>query len=222
MAKMGKLIAFEGADCAGKSSVLKKLEIVLPVIYEDETFIFTREPGNLIGGKDNKSEQIRTKLLSVKRSTYEESKLFAEARKMHTLDIIQELKKGHNVITDRYIWSSIVYQGDVLGTNKVLEDNADTIYQLKKDNIKVNTILFDINEDTYNERMSSRITKDAMEDIDSEIVSRRIRNFNNIYQYGGEPVITDNLYVIDSNGTEYDRILLESINIINKILKEEN
>ena len=48
--KKGRLITLEGPDTAGKTTLVEKLKTALPIIYPDDTFLFTREPGNLLYG----------------------------------------------------------------------------------------------------------------------------------------------------------------------------
>ena len=55
---MGKWIIIERTDCSGKSTGIKKLKKILPVIMTDEKFMYTREPGNLIN-EDSICEEIR-------------------------------------------------------------------------------------------------------------------------------------------------------------------
>lgn len=218
----GKLIAFEGPDTAGKSSIIEKLKIVLPAVFEKEKFIYTREPGNLIS-EQNESEEIRNILLNNNKTIKEQSELFAKARYLHTIDIIKKLKEGYNVITDRYILSSLYYQGLILGYEAVFEDNKETIDMLNEEQIKLNTIVFKISESTYNERMSTREQeKDALENVDNKMVLDRIDAYNSA-SYGDElkHINQNKVYTINANGTDYNRILLDTLDVLNIILKEE-
>lgn len=220
----GILIAFEGADCAGKSSILEKLKIVLPVMYDNKKFIYTREPGDLLSENNNESEQIRKELLSNKNlSNREQAELFAKSRYLHTQKIIEKIKEGYIVITDRYLLSSVIYQGMTLGYEEVLNINKDVITLLNDNNISLQSIVFKITEQTYEERMSSRNEdKDAMEDIEKAMVLDRIESYNSI-ENGSELkyINNNNTVTIDVNGSDYDRILLDTLYHISRILKEE-
>ena len=102
--KMGKLIVFEGPDTSGKTTTINKLKTALPIIFEKESFIFTREPGNLIANSNNTSEKIRKILLTDSSlKPLKQAELFAIAREYHVKDIIRKLKAGKNVIVDRVI-----------------------------------------------------------------------------------------------------------------------
>ncbi|SCI68655.1 Thymidylate kinase [uncultured Clostridium sp.] len=216
--RKGKLITLEGPDTAGKTTLVKSLKSILSIIYPNEVFLFTREPGNLLSEKNNKSESIRKKLLSdTSLSPEEQAKLFAESRYYHTVNIIKELNKGNHVITDRYLFSSIIYQGLDLGFTKILDINEKSLNLLKENNIDINNIVLQISLETYNKRMSSKI-KDALEDVDEQIVFDRIMNHNIV------ATINDTLgqrlgkiYTINANKTQSD-VVIEALNHIHKII----
>ena len=201
--KMGKLITFEGPDTCGKTTTINKLKTALPIIFENERFMFTREPGNLLSKrKNNTPEQIRYELLTNENlTTQEQAKLFAQARLYHVKDIIRELKKGKNVITDRFILSSLVYQGMEIGYDTVIEINKKALDMLKENEIEINNIVLHIDKSTYEKRISNR-KKDAMEQVDEEIIDKRIDfhkdeeflknlNIGNIYQVNANNVSTN-------------------------------
>lgn len=219
----GKLIAFEGADCAGKSSIIEKLKIVLPVTYVDKKFLYTREPGNLLS-ENNECEDIRNELLANKDLTErEQAELFAKARFLHTKEIIEKLKEGYNVITDRYLLSSLLYQGISLGFEEVYKMNKDSINLLNDNNIKLETIVFKINEETYNERISNRQEeKDALEDVELTKILDRISYYNVTTSNDELKYINNNkISIVDANGTDYGRMLIDTLYHFNRILEEE-
>lgn len=224
--KMGKLIAIEGPDTSGKSTVIKKLKTALPNTLTKELFLFTREPGNRLNsnGGYNKSEIIREKLLSDNTlSPLEQAQLFAEARYFHTIEIIKYLKQGYNVITDRYLLSSLFYQGPVIGFKYVMELNNECLKLLAENNIDINNIVLNITENTYEQRMS-RKTKDALEDVDDKIIRDRIFYNNNakttVQSYANEykALNENNIYMVDANQDE-DSVLMDTLINIYKIIK---
>jgi dTMP kinase len=89
---------------------LKKL------INNDKEFVFTREPG---GNGIKINEDIRLILLDPKNTNMShktEALLYAASRAQHVEELISpSLDKGINVVCDRYIDSSIVYQGHCRG-----------------------------------------------------------------------------------------------------------
>lgn len=218
--KIGKLIALEGPDTAGKTTLITKLKTVLPTIYPNETFLFTREPGNLLHCEYNQSEIIRNKLLTDNTlSPLEQAELFARARYYHIIDIIEELKKGNNVITDRFLFSSIIYQGLDLGFKKILDLNSDVLNLLEEENIEINNIVLQINHDVYKNRMGDRESKDAMEDVEEKKVIERI-TYHNIVRRINEDLDfkLGNIYTIDATRTQADSCI-EALNHINKIIR---
>ena len=217
--KKGRLITLEGPDTAGKTTLVEKLKTALPIIYPDDTFLFTREPGNLLYGEFNKSESIRERLLTDNTLTADEqAKLFAESRYYHTIEIIKELNKGNHVITDRYLFSSIIYQGLELGFSKILDYNKETLKLLKENNIDINNLVLQISIETYEERMSKK-TKDAMEDVDDRMIRDRIL-YHNIVKTVNEDLNNHlgTVYTIDANKTLSD-VVIEALNHIHKIIR---
>lgn len=105
---MAAFISFEGVDGAGKSTQLKLLLQFLDDQGVD--YVFTREPGGT-----PLAEKIRTILLdpaNVGMSVIAEAFLFAASRAEHVREVIRPaLEAGKVVICDRFVDSSIVYQG---------------------------------------------------------------------------------------------------------------
>ena len=104
----GLFIAFEGGEGSGKSTQAELLKGYLETL--GETVILTREPGGTDLGK-----QLRGILLDPKTgdiSPRAEALMYAADRANHVHQkIIPALKRGEVVITDRYLDSSIAYQG---------------------------------------------------------------------------------------------------------------
>lgn len=122
----GKFITFEGTEGSGKTSVIKKIR----THYEKLGLkvLTTREPGGI-----RISEQIRSILLSKENNEMDartEALLFAAARRQHLVEVIEPaLNEGYIVICDRFIDSSLVYQGLArdIGIDKVYEMNCFAI-----------------------------------------------------------------------------------------------
>ena len=108
----GKFIAFEGCEGSGKSTQLKLLAEYL--IGHGVDFILTREPGG-----SEISEQIRGIILNGKNTDMCdecEALLYAAARVQHLKQtVMPALEDGKLVICDRYIYSSLAYQGYARG-----------------------------------------------------------------------------------------------------------
>lgn len=104
----GYFIAFEGGEGAGKSTQERRLAESLEA--RGHTVVRTREPGGTPAG-----EQIRHVLLSPEFEGLDpraEALLFAASRGEHVVRVIRPaLLRGDVVICDRYIDSSVAYQG---------------------------------------------------------------------------------------------------------------
>jgi len=103
----GLFITFEGVEGAGKTSVL---QYVYDELKQDYDVIKTREPGGI-----NISEKIRAIILDKKHTEMDartEALLYAAARRQHLVErIIPALDEGKIVLCDRFIDSSLAYQG---------------------------------------------------------------------------------------------------------------
>lgn len=108
----GKFIAFEGGDGSGKSTIL---EMIYDYLVSNEIkCIKTREPGGIKISEDIRSIILDTKNTEMDRKT--EALLYAAARRQHLVEkVIPELNKGTIVLCDRFIYSSLAYQGYARG-----------------------------------------------------------------------------------------------------------
>lgn len=104
---MGLFITFEGPDGCGKTSIINLLK---EYYKNNEKIIFTREPG---GTKI--SEKIREIILSndnSEMSARTEALLYSASRAQHIDELIKpNLEKGNVIISDRFVLSSLAYQG---------------------------------------------------------------------------------------------------------------
>jgi len=113
-------ISFEGLDGCGKTTQVELLEAYLET--KELEFVGTREPGGTALG-----EQLREIVLhGGKISPWAEVAIFAAARAELVEEVIEPaLKRGAIVISDRFVDSSLVYQGAArgLGIEEVLQLN---------------------------------------------------------------------------------------------------
>lgn len=116
--KKGYFVTLEGGEGSGKSTQLKLLEDYLDKGGYD--VIYTREPGGT-----PISEEIRKILLggkNIEMSDETEALLFAAARAQHIKEkILPAIAEGKTVVCDRYVHSSLVYQGYARGLGEFVE-----------------------------------------------------------------------------------------------------
>lgn len=120
--KRGVFITVEGPEGAGKTTVLTKVGEQLK--KEGYSIVLTREPGGI-----PIAEQIREVILNrdnTKMDPRTEALLYAAARRQHLMEkVVPALKEGCIVLCDRFLDSSLAYQGYArgLGIEEVREIN---------------------------------------------------------------------------------------------------
>ncbi|MCM3164681.1 dTMP kinase [Metabacillus litoralis] len=128
----GKFITFEGPEGAGKTSVLEELMKDIKVIETEA--VFTREPGGI-----HIAEKIREVILHKDHTEMDprtEALLYAAARRQHLVEkVIPAIESGKVVFCDRFIDSSLAYQGYArgLGIDEVFSINEFAINGLMPD-----------------------------------------------------------------------------------------
>lgn len=105
----GIFITFEGPDGAGKTSVIEE---IVPLLREQAKvdIVETREPGGI-----KIAEEIRKVILNPENTLMDdrtEALLYTAARRQHIVEKIEPaLSAGKMVICDRFVDSSLAYQG---------------------------------------------------------------------------------------------------------------
>ena len=201
----GKLITFEGIDGSGKSTQIELLSKKLDN-YGIENIIL-REPGGT-----QISEKIRNVLLDNNNDINDctETLLFLSSRSQLVNEvIIPSLDKGIFVLCDRYVDSTVAYQGYGRGLDldKINILNEFAVNKLYPDL----TIIFDIDISISLDRMSSRsIKKDRMEQIDSKIIKK--------IKYGYLQIAKNNkdrCIIINGNDKSIEEINNELVSLFN-------
>ena len=158
----GLFITFEGCEGSGKTTVSKYLYNRLK--EEGYDVIYSREPGGV-----DIAEQIRSVILNVRNTAMDsrtEALLYAASRRQHLAEIVlPALKAGKIVLCDRFVDSSLVYQGYArgIGIDKVWELNQFAIDDCMPDL----TLYYDVDVETGLSRVRSR---GEMNRLDSENV----------------------------------------------------
>lgn len=157
---MAAFITFEGPEGSGKTTVLNQINKLLS---ENYNVISTREPGGVTTG-----EEIRNILLDGENIDIRtEALLFAASRREHLVEkVIPALKNNKVVLCDRYIDSSLAYQGYArgIGIEEVKKINEFAINGLYPDL----TIYLDIDAEVgrerilKNQRSQNRLDKETL------------------------------------------------------------
>lgn len=157
---MAAFITFEGHEGSGKTTVLNQINKLLS---ENYNVISTREPGGVSTG-----EEIRNILLDGENIDIRtEALLFARSRREHLVEkVIPALKNNKVVLCDRYIDSSLAYQGHArgIGIEEVKKINEFAINGLYPDL----TIYLDIDAEVgrerilKNQRSQNRLDKETL------------------------------------------------------------
>ncbi len=203
----GKFITFEGPDGSGKTTVstavVEKLkEAGIPVLY-------SREPGG-----SAIAEQIRDVILDPKNTAMDartEALLYAASRRQHLKEIIEPaLDKGINVICDRFIDSSLAYQGygRHIGEQEVYQINEFAIESHMPDK----TIFLKISAEEGLSRIQNRSFLDR---LDQESITFHDDVFN-----GYEKVVEkykDRMIIVDAS-KEVDAVIEDAYKAVMEIL----
>lgn len=187
--KKGYFITFEGGDGAGKSTQISKLKEYLQSKGFD--VIITREPGGTDIG-----EKIRNIILDPENKEMDavtEAMLYAASRAQHVAQVIKPaIDDGKIVICDRFIDSSIAYQGFGRGLgNSVSIINSYAVGEYMPDK----TVLLKLKPQFGSKRISDR-EKDR---IELEAVSFHQAVFDGYEAL--EKIYPERIIGIDATGT---------------------
>jgi dTMP kinase len=129
---MSYFITLEGVEGSGKSTIINFIKDSLET--SGKKVVVTREPGGI-----DIAEQIRSVILDKKNTKMEgrtEALLYAAARRQHLVEkVIPALNEGCIVLCDRFVDSSLAYQGYArgLGIREVFSINQFAIGDLMPD-----------------------------------------------------------------------------------------
>ncbi len=169
--KRNLFITFEGPEGAGKTTVIK--EIAERLAQENIDVLATREPGGI-----EIAEKIRTIILNPEHTAMDErteALLYAAARSQHYFEKVRPaLDAGKMVICDRFIDSSLAYQGYArgIGVDEVLSINEFAIGKKLPDL----TILFDISPEVGLARIHAHGDREVNRlDVESLAFHQKVR-----------------------------------------------
>lgn len=205
--KKGLFIVFEGGEGTGKTTAI---ESIYDWIQEkDLKCIKTREPGGI-----KISEEIRQVILdkdNTKMDGRTEALLYAAARRQHLVEkVIPALNEGYVVLCDRFIDSSLAYQGFArgLGIDEVMSINKFAIGEYMPDL----SILFDLEPKIGLERISTsgerEINRLDLEKIDFHEKVRE--GYNKVYKENRHRIVKINAEQSKENVLKEIKKILEN------------
>lgn len=184
---MAKFITLEGIDCSGKSTTAKFITEYLTKIKVPH--LMTREPGGT-----KLAEDLRGLLLSDKyRIDKDTENLMFSAARCHHLQnlIVPALNDGINVISDRYVDSTLVYQSDSIEDMLHLRNQFKHYTWLRKPD---HIFYFRVSAETVTNRLANRkgISADRIETRILENIDASIRKYDSLTELHKYIVIDGN------------------------------
>ena len=203
----GIFITFEGPDGAGKSTIINM------VAQQLGNVLLTREPGGI-----DIAEQIRAVILDKENTAMDprtEALLYAAARRQHLIEKVKPaLNEGKIVLCDRFVDSSLAYQGYArgLGIDEVFAINHFAIENL----MPQLTIYFDIEPALGLERINKNKGREINRlDLENLEFHQKVR--------AGYHLLIDRfperIRSIDASGT-VEEVFKETLKIIEEILAQ--
>ena len=190
---MGLFITIEGPEGSGKTTVAKK--VVEQLETEGYKVLYTREPGGV-----GIAEKIRDIILDVNNTNLDprsEALLYAASRRQHLIEkVVPALNQGYIVICDRFVDSSLAYQGHArgLGIDEIYNINLFAIDTMFPDM----TILLNIDPEVGLARIMAN-RQDEVNRLDLEGM-----NFHKLVHEGYEIIkekYAERFTLVDGNDT---------------------
>lgn len=165
-------ITFEGGEGSGKTTCINR--VVETLQKEGKEIVLTREPGGT-----PISEEIRNVILDKKNTDMDprtEALLYAASRRQHIVQkILPSLREGKIVISDRFLDSSLAYQGVArgLGIDEIFKVNQYATEGLEPDV----TFFFDIEPEEGLRRISANSEREVNRlDVEKLSFHHNVRN----------------------------------------------
>ena len=204
----GFFITFEGPDGSGKTTISTAVQKKLVEMGYDA--IYTREPGGI-----DIAEQIRDVILDPKNTAMDpktEALLYAASRRQHLVEkVIPALEAGKIVICDRFIDSSLAYQGFArhLGIDNVYSINQFAV----EGHFPDTTIFLNLNYNDGLKRIETRTFKDRL-DLETN-------TFHQEVSMGYQKVLEKyqhRMKVVDAS-QEIDKVVEDSLKLVLESIK---
>ncbi|WP_432541815.1 dTMP kinase [Kineococcus sp. SYSU DK002] len=156
----GFFLALEGGDGSGKTTQAALLAAWLA--ERGHEAVVTREPGGTATGRDLREVLLRHRRDGAPLSPRAEALLFAADRAQHVAEVVRPaLGRGAVVVTDRYVDSSLAYQG--AGRDLPAADVERLSGWATQDLLPDLTVVLDVDPVTAARRRSGRAPDDRLE-----------------------------------------------------------
>ena len=187
--KKGLFIVFEGGEGTGKTTAIES--IYDWIIERGFKCVKTREPGGI-----KIAEEIRQVILNKENTNMDgrtEALLYAAARRQHLVEkVIPALENGEIVLCDRFIDSSLAYQGYArnLGIDEVMSINKFAIGNYMPDL----SILFDLDPKIGLKRISMSGEREVNRlDLEKIEFHEKVREgYSKVYDHNKDRIIKIN------------------------------
>lgn len=167
----GLFITIEGGEGAGKTSLIQHLANTLEQM--GRSVVITREPGGILISEKIRSIVLDNELTMMDART--EALLYAAARRQHLVEkVIPALEEGKAVLCDRFVDSSLAYQGHArgLGMEEVWGINQFAIGDIMPDL----TIYMDVSPEVGLSRISRSPDREVNRlDLERESFHEKVR-----------------------------------------------
>lgn len=184
--KKGLFVVFEGGEGTGKTTAIDAIYDWIQ--GQGIECIKTREPGGI-----KIAEEIRQVILNKDNTAMDgktEALLYAAARRQHLVEkVIPALERGAVILCDRFLDSSLAYQGHArgLGIDEVMSINKFAIDGYMPDI----SILFDLDPKVGLERINSNNEREVNRlDLEKLDFHERVREgYNTVYNSNKDRII---------------------------------
>lgn len=207
----GYFITFEGPDGSGKTTAATA--VVEKLRQDGYEVIHTREPGGI-----EISEAIRDIILDPKNTMMDpktEALLYAASRRQHLVEkVFPAVKEGKIVICERFLDSSLAYQGvgRGLGIDEVLNINLFAIDNTYPDM----TIYLDIDEEKGLARLKDRNFKDRLDQESLDFHHKVSEGYREVLKR-----FKDRIDVVDASLPK-EEVVKKSYDLIVQMINDKN
>lgn len=205
---MGLFITFEGPDGSGKTTLTSRLATYLE--NKNHDVMLTREPGGI--GISEKIREIILDPLNDKMDDRTEALLYASSRRQHLIEkVLPALENGKIVLCDRFLDSSLAYQGYArgIGIQEVLDINLFAI----ENHLPNLTIFIDVDPIVGLSRVGNRGDKDRLELAGDSFHNRVYEGYKKVIE-----MYPERIRVVDGNQS-IDEVFNDVVKIVEAVIQ---